>query len=90
MYNWHGDEWTLIWRHGFSQPLLAVTYVDLIGDGINELVVLTNHGLQVLQVRRRPCVHVMVYARTVGCVGHGGRYVGGGSRGRAKYGRENR
>ena len=51
MYSAQGQEWVQIWRHGFSQPLLAVTYVDLIGDGINELVVLTNHGLQVMQVR---------------------------------------
>ncbi|KAF0290993.1 KICSTOR complex protein kaptin [Amphibalanus amphitrite] len=49
VYSTQGDEWMQIWRFSFSQPLLAVTYVDLIGDGINELVVLTNHGLHVLQ-----------------------------------------
>ncbi|XP_037072009.1 KICSTOR complex protein kaptin-like isoform X3 [Pollicipes pollicipes] len=49
VYSLQGNTWAQIWRHSFSQPLLGVTYVDLIGDGINELVVLTNHGLQVLQ-----------------------------------------
>lgn len=39
----------LDWKHSFSDPLFAVDSLDLIGDGLEELVVLSQSGVHVLQ-----------------------------------------
>ena len=39
----------LLWKHRFSDPLFAIDSLDLIGDGLEELIVLTQSGVHVLQ-----------------------------------------
>lgn len=39
----------LQWRRSFKSPLLSIIYLDLTGDGLKELAVLTLKGLHVLQ-----------------------------------------
>lgn len=47
------DEFQLQWRRSFKSPLLSLIYLDLTGDGLRELAVLTLKGLHILQVRHR-------------------------------------
>ncbi|XP_061596676.1 KICSTOR complex protein kaptin [Cololabis saira] len=42
-------QFQLQWRRSFKSPLLSVTYLDLTGDGLRELAVLTLKGLHILQ-----------------------------------------
>uniref|UniRef100_A0A2I4CGR4 KICSTOR complex protein kaptin n=1 Tax=Austrofundulus limnaeus TaxID=52670 RepID=A0A2I4CGR4_AUSLI len=42
-------EFQLQWRQSFKSPLLSITYLDLTGDGLRELAVLTLKGLHILQ-----------------------------------------
>uniref|UniRef100_A0A3B3YRZ2 Kaptin (actin binding protein) n=1 Tax=Poecilia mexicana TaxID=48701 RepID=A0A3B3YRZ2_9TELE len=42
-------EFQLQWRRSFKSPLLSVIYLDLTGDGLRELAVLTLKGLHILQ-----------------------------------------
>ncbi|XP_072032491.1 KICSTOR complex protein kaptin-like [Amphiura filiformis] len=44
----HG-EYRLHWKRGFSQPIVAMQYVDITGDGLCELVVVTTRGVHILQ-----------------------------------------
>ncbi|KAM9729100.1 KICSTOR complex protein kaptin [Menidia menidia] len=45
-----GDgQFQLLWRRSFKSPLLSVIYLDLTGDGLRELAVLTLKGLHILQ-----------------------------------------
>ncbi|XP_061659926.1 KICSTOR complex protein kaptin isoform X2 [Syngnathoides biaculeatus] len=39
----------LLWRRSFKSPLLSTIYLDLTGDGLRELAVLTLRGLYILQ-----------------------------------------
>ncbi|KAJ0004205.1 hypothetical protein NQD34_010419 [Periophthalmus magnuspinnatus] len=39
----------LQWRRSFKSPLLSIIYLDLTGDGLKELAVLTLKGLHILQ-----------------------------------------
>ncbi|GAB1291592.1 KICSTOR complex protein kaptin [Apodemus speciosus] len=39
----------LLWRRSFSSPLLAVAHVDLTGDGLRELAVVSLKGVHILQ-----------------------------------------
>ncbi|KAF7205640.1 KICSTOR complex protein kaptin [Nothobranchius furzeri] len=39
----------LQWRRSFKSPLLSIIYLDLTGDGLRELAVLTLKGLHILQ-----------------------------------------
>lgn len=43
-------QFQLQWRRSFKSPLLSITYLDLTGDGLRELAVLTLKGLHILQV----------------------------------------
>jgi hypothetical protein len=43
------DNWRLIWTRAFSHPILALKSLDLTGDGVNELAVMTTKGIHVLQ-----------------------------------------
>ncbi|KAM8835579.1 KICSTOR complex protein kaptin isoform 1-T1 [Synchiropus picturatus] len=43
------DQFELLWRRSFKSPLLSVIYLDLTGDGLRELAVLTLKGLHILQ-----------------------------------------
>lgn len=40
----------LLWRRTFASPLLAMAHVDLTGDGLRELAVVSLKGVHVLQV----------------------------------------
>ena len=40
----------VLWQRNFADPLLAVDGVDVTGDGLREIVVLSLKGLHVLQV----------------------------------------
>uniref|UniRef100_A0A8D2CXB7 Kaptin, actin binding protein n=1 Tax=Sciurus vulgaris TaxID=55149 RepID=A0A8D2CXB7_SCIVU len=40
----------LLWRRSFSSPLLAMAHVDLTGDGLRELAVVSLKGVHILQV----------------------------------------
>lgn len=42
-------QFQLQWRRSFKSPLLSVIYLDLTGDGLRELAVLTLKGLHILQ-----------------------------------------
>uniref|UniRef100_A0A3Q2NWB6 Kaptin (actin binding protein) n=1 Tax=Fundulus heteroclitus TaxID=8078 RepID=A0A3Q2NWB6_FUNHE len=42
-------EFQLQWRRSFKSPLLSIIYLDLTGDGLRELAVLTLKGLHILQ-----------------------------------------
>uniref|UniRef100_A0A673N0Z0 Kaptin (actin binding protein) n=1 Tax=Sinocyclocheilus rhinocerous TaxID=307959 RepID=A0A673N0Z0_9TELE len=44
------DKLQLLWRRSFKSPLLSLIYLDLDGDGLRELAVLTLKGLHILQV----------------------------------------
>ncbi|XP_068187152.1 KICSTOR complex protein kaptin [Antennarius striatus] len=44
-----GRQFQLQWRRSFKSPLLSVIYLDLTGDGLRELAVLTLKGLHILQ-----------------------------------------
>ena len=39
-----------IWTRTFSAPVLKVKLVDLIGDGVNEMVVVTTNGVHMMQL----------------------------------------
>lgn len=43
------DKLQLLWRRSFKSPLLSLIYLDLTGDGLKELAVLTLKGLHILQ-----------------------------------------
>ncbi|CAJ1064769.1 KICSTOR complex protein kaptin [Xyrichtys novacula] len=48
--NGGGDgQFQLQWRRSFKSPLLSIIYLDLTGDGLRELAVLTLKGLHILQ-----------------------------------------
>lgn len=51
-----GDQrgFRLLWRRGFSSPLLAMAHVDLTGDGLRELAVVSLKGVHILQVAGGP------------------------------------
>ncbi|XP_029304866.1 KICSTOR complex protein kaptin [Cottoperca gobio] len=42
-------QFKLQWRRSFKSPLLSIIYLDLTGDGLRELAVLTLKGLHILQ-----------------------------------------
>lgn len=44
----------LLWRRSFASPLLAMAHVDLTGDGLQELAVVSLKGLHILQVSGLP------------------------------------
>lgn len=44
----------LLWRRSFPSPLLALAHIDLTGDGLRELAVVSLKGLHVLQVGGGP------------------------------------
>ncbi|XP_064208139.1 KICSTOR complex protein kaptin isoform X4 [Anguilla rostrata] len=43
------EHFELLWRRSFKSPLLSITYLDLTGDGLRELAILTLKGLHILQ-----------------------------------------
>ncbi|XP_061104139.1 KICSTOR complex protein kaptin isoform X2 [Conger conger] len=51
---WSEGHFQLLWRRSFKSPLLSITYLDLTGDGLRELAILTLKGLHILQTLH-PC-----------------------------------
>lgn len=43
------SQFQLLWRRSFKSPLLSIIYLDLTGDGLKELAILTLKGLHILQ-----------------------------------------
>lgn len=48
-YKYRGRGFCLLWRRSFSSPLLAMAHVDLTGDGLRELAVVSLKGVHILQ-----------------------------------------
>ncbi|KAM4619775.1 KICSTOR complex protein kaptin [Polymixia lowei] len=42
-------QFQLLWRRSFKSPLLSIIYLDLTGDGLRELAILTLKGLHIMQ-----------------------------------------
>ncbi|KAM9441025.1 KICSTOR complex protein kaptin-like [Clarias gariepinus] len=42
-------QFQLMWRRSFKSPVLSIIYLDLTGDGLKELAILTIKGLHILQ-----------------------------------------
>ncbi|XP_034034805.1 KICSTOR complex protein kaptin [Thalassophryne amazonica] len=56
-----GDgQFQLQWRQSFNSPLLSITYLDLTGDGLRELAVLTLKGLHILQHSLTSCADFLL------------------------------
>lgn len=49
MYKYTSDAWVLSGKHTFANPIHSVLYVDVTGDGVKELVVLSLRGVHILQ-----------------------------------------
>uniref|UniRef100_A0A8C7NWQ2 NOVA alternative splicing regulator 1 n=1 Tax=Oncorhynchus mykiss TaxID=8022 RepID=A0A8C7NWQ2_ONCMY len=45
------EQFQLLWRRSFKSPLLSIIYLDLTGDGLRELAILTLKGLHILQLK---------------------------------------
>lgn len=43
--------WKLTNKKQFDAPIYSIAYVDLTGDGVKELIVMTQQGVHVLQVK---------------------------------------
>ena len=41
----------LKWQRSFPDPIMNINYLDLTEDGLNELILLSLHGVHILQVR---------------------------------------
>lgn len=57
-------QFQLQWRRSFKSPLLSIIYLDLTGDGLRELAVLTLKGLHILQ-HSLTCTADLVMERVV-------------------------
>jgi hypothetical protein len=42
-------EWNQMWTRSLNDPILGVDYIDMTGDGLKDLVVMTNRNVQILQ-----------------------------------------
>ncbi|ELT94536.1 hypothetical protein CAPTEDRAFT_177283 [Capitella teleta] len=45
----HDGEFKMIWQRSFCEPLLGLDEVDITGDGVNEVIIVTLKGLHILQ-----------------------------------------
>lgn len=63
----------LLWQRSFSSPLLAMAHVDLTGDGLQELAVVSLKGVHILQVTGDPrqCQGDPCASRSSGITGEG-------------------
>lgn len=50
VYTLVDDTWELAERRLFDAPVHSISYLDLTGDGMKELAVLTQRGVHILQV----------------------------------------
>ena len=54
-----GGEYRLVWQRSFAHPLLAMKYVDLMSDGLYELILLSQKGVHILQVSVGTTLHTL-------------------------------
>lgn len=45
-----GDHFQLLWQKSFACPVMGVDRVDIMGDGMEDLVVITLKGVHIIQV----------------------------------------
>uniref|UniRef100_A0A672PW55 Kaptin (actin binding protein) n=1 Tax=Sinocyclocheilus grahami TaxID=75366 RepID=A0A672PW55_SINGR len=55
------DKLQLLWRQSFKRPLLSLIYLDLDGDGLRELAVLTLKGLHIFQHSLRTTADLVLH-----------------------------
>lgn len=55
------DKLQLLWRRSFKSSLLSLIYLDLDGDGLRELAVLTLKGLHILQHSLRTTADLVLH-----------------------------
>lgn len=55
------NQWQLTDRRKFDAPIHSMCYLDLTGDGVRELVVLTQRGVYILQVNILTEIFVFYY-----------------------------
>lgn len=51
MYKYVSEKWELRGQYKLSNPIHGLQYMDVSGDGVKELIVLTLTGVHILQVR---------------------------------------
>lgn len=52
VFSLNENQWNLTDRRNFDSPVHSMSYLDLTGDGVRELVVLTQRGVYILQVNK--------------------------------------
>uniref|UniRef100_A0A0C9PM13 Kptn protein n=1 Tax=Fopius arisanus TaxID=64838 RepID=A0A0C9PM13_9HYME len=58
-YSSHNSSWILLDKRKFDAPVHSMCYLDLTGDGMKELVVLTQRGVYILQHDQRRVQHLL-------------------------------
>lgn len=48
-YKWINSDYVFQWNRSFPYPILSIAYVDIIGDGIKEILILSTKGMHILQ-----------------------------------------
>ncbi|XP_038073799.1 KICSTOR complex protein kaptin-like [Patiria miniata] len=51
-------EYRLVWQRSFAHPLIAMKYVDLMSDGLYELILLSLKGVHILQHDLEEATHI--------------------------------
>lgn len=49
-------KYNLLWQKSFSCPVIGVDRLDIVGDGLDDLIVVTLKGIHIVQV----CLHFVV------------------------------
>ena len=49
IFSLRGNEWELTKKKQFDAAIHSIVYADLTGDGVKELIVLTQHGVHIMQ-----------------------------------------
>ena len=55
----------MLWQRSFPCPLMALDSAEMMGDGLENLIVLTSHGLHIMQVSS---VHESAKDQVIVCV----------------------
>lgn len=48
-FNHELAKWQLLWTRAFNAPIMGIHHVDMTGDGVRELVLVTTRSIQILQ-----------------------------------------
>lgn len=60
VYKWHTNSWDLKATRTLPHPVHSLHYLDVTGDAVRELLILTPKGLHVFQVSQHLCFDVYV------------------------------